>query len=48
MGYRRMSRDFIHCLNDPAKQPYSDFRKARRDLGIVFEAYAGLQDGEDS
>lgn len=47
MGYRRMSRDFIRCLNDPAKQPYSDFRKARRDLGIVFEAYAGLQDGED-
>ena len=47
MGYRSMSRDFIHCLNDPAKRPYSDFSKARRDLNIVFEAYACLQDGED-
>ena len=47
MGYRRMSRDFIDCLSDPAKQPHSDFCKAKRDLGIVFEAYAGLHDGED-
>ena len=47
MGYRRMSRDFIDCLGEPSKQPYSNFCKAKRDLSIVFEAYAGLQDGGD-
>ncbi len=47
MGYHRMSRDFIDCLSDSKKQPYSDFRKAKRDLGIVFEAYAGLPNGKD-
>jgi len=39
MGYHGMSRDFIACLGDPSRTPYSDFHKARRDLQIIFTAY---------
>lgn len=42
MGYGRMIEDFLACLEDPAWQPYSDFEKAKRDLGIVFAAYEKL------
>ena len=42
MGYRRMSQDFIDCLNDSSRQPESDFHRARRDLQIIFAAYQGL------
>jgi len=43
MGRRRMTRDFIECLADRSKAPYSDFARASRDLGVVFGAYRGLQ-----
>ena len=39
MGYRRMAKDFLKCLEDRSRQPYSDFTKAKRDLNVVFEAY---------
>jgi predicted dehydrogenase len=39
MGYHGMSRDFIDCLRDSCRTPYSDFYKARRDLQIIFAAY---------
>ena len=42
MGYRRMMRDFLHCLEDRTRKPYSDFSRAKRDLQIVFEAYRSL------
>ncbi len=42
MGYRGMSRDFIDCLRDSSRTPYSDFYKARRDLQIIFSAYEKL------
>jgi predicted dehydrogenase len=42
MGRGRMIRDFLACLADPSRKPYSDFAKARRDLRIVFDAYRGL------
>lgn len=42
MGYRAMTEDFLACLEDRRRQPQSDFRKAKRDLGVVFEAYDTL------
>ena len=42
MGYGRMTADFLACLEDPARRPYSDFAKARRDLELVFAAYEGM------
>ena len=39
MGYREMTRDFLRCLDDRSRTPYSDFKRARRDLRIVFDAY---------
>jgi len=38
-GHMAMTHDFIECLNDPAKTPYSNFSKTKRDLEIVFDAY---------
>jgi len=40
MGYRAMTDDFLGCLGGPGRQPYSDLARARRDLAIVFAAYA--------
>ena len=50
MGYRAMTDDFLSCLGDRNRKPYSDFEKAKRDLQIVFDAYrtlpaAGLEGG---
>lgn len=42
MGYGGMVRDFLACLAEPGRQPYSDFARAARDLRIVFAAYEGL------
>ena len=42
MGYGAMTRDFLTCLEDKGRKPYSDFARARRDLGIAFKAYEGL------
>lgn len=42
MGYEGMMRDFLQCLQEPGRQPYSDLARAQRDLGIVFTAYKGL------
>ncbi len=42
MGYQGMIRDFLRCLQDPGRQPYSNLARAERDLGIVFTAYKGL------
>ena len=42
MGYKGMMRDFLQCLQDPGRQPYSDLARAERDLGIVFAAYKGM------
>jgi len=39
MGYRAMTADFLACLEDPGRQPVSDFARARRDLEVVFGAY---------
>ncbi|MCZ6635736.1 MAG: Gfo/Idh/MocA family oxidoreductase, partial [bacterium] len=39
MGTKRMISDFLHCLEEAARLPYSDFEKAKRDLGVVFQAY---------
>ena len=41
MGYGMMTRDFLACLDDPGRVPYSNLARARRDLSIVFEAYGG-------
>ena len=40
MGYRAMTDDFLSCLQNRSRQPYSDFARAKRDLHIVFDAYA--------
>ena len=45
MGYRGMIRDFLRCLADRSRRPYSDFSRAKRDLQIVFEAYKNLNIG---
>ena len=45
MGYKAMTEDFLHCL-EAGEDPYSDFRKACRDLEIVFRAYEQLPKGE--
>ncbi len=42
MGYGGMVRDFLACLAEPGRRPYSGFSRAERDLGIVFSAYEGL------
>ncbi len=42
MGYGGMVRDFLACLAEPGRRPYSDFARAERDLGIVFSAYEEL------
>ncbi len=42
MGYHGMTRDFLGCLEDRSRRPYSDFSRAKRDLQIVFEAYKEL------
>ncbi len=42
MGYRRMTQDFLRCLEDRSRRPYSDFTRAKRDLQVVFEAYTYL------
>ena len=42
MGYGGMIRDFLGCLQEPGRQPYSDLARARRDLAIVFAAYEGV------
>ncbi len=42
MGYGAMTSDFLACVSDPERRPYSDLARARRDLAIVFAAY-----GED-
>ncbi|NKB66181.1 MAG: hypothetical protein GKR89_03895 [Candidatus Latescibacteria bacterium] len=44
LGFAAMTRDFVACL-EGGQRPYSDFAKARRDLGIVFAAYGGLEGG---
>lgn len=38
-GHKAMTRDFLECLNNPAKNPYSNISKTKRDLAIVFDAY---------
>ena len=39
MGYAAMTRDFLACLDEPGREPYSNLARARRDLSVVFEAY---------
>ena len=39
MGYQAMTRDFLACLDEPGRQPFSDLRRASRDLRVVFAAY---------
>lgn len=45
MGYKGMTQDFLQCLQEPGRKPYSDLARAKRDLGIVFSAYKGLVQG---
>ena len=42
MGYSAMTNDFLACLANPERQPYSNFAKAKRDLQIIFAADAQL------
>ena len=42
MGYSEMTKDFLACLSDHTRKPYSDFHKAKRDLTIIFQAYKHL------
>jgi predicted dehydrogenase len=42
LGYTAMTTDFLACLDDGTRTPYSDFHKAKRDLNIVFRAYEHL------
>lgn len=42
MGYRAMTSDFLACVADPKRRPYSCLARAKRDIVIVFAAY-----GED-
>ena len=44
MGYGGMMRDFLQCLQEPGRQPYSDLARAERDLSIVFAAYKHIKD----
>ena len=43
MGYSEMTKDFLACLSDRTRTPYSDFHKAKRDLTIIFQAYKHLK-----
>lgn len=43
MGYGKMTRDFLACLQDRSLEPYSNFERAKRDLDIVFRAYEDLE-----
>ncbi|MCP4723475.1 MAG: Gfo/Idh/MocA family oxidoreductase [bacterium] len=43
-GYAGMTGDFLKCLDDKNKKPFSDFEKAKRDLGIIFKAYEYLSE----
>ena len=43
MGYGGMTEDFLACLEDRSRSPYSSLARARRDLQIVFEAYRSLE-----
>ncbi len=45
MGYHGMIQDFLRCLGDRSRRPYSDFSRAKRDLQIVFDAYKKLKVG---
>ncbi len=42
MGYGAMTSDFLACVAESGRRPYSDLARAKRDLSIVFAAY-----GED-
>ncbi|MDP6779906.1 MAG: hypothetical protein QGI83_24320, partial [Candidatus Latescibacteria bacterium] len=42
MGYGAMAEDFLACVSGLSRQPYSDFRRAKRDLQVVFDAYRSL------
>ena len=44
MGYRGMMEDFLACLEDRGRSPYSNLARARRDLQIVFDAYRSLEE----
>jgi len=45
LGYGSMTNDFLACLEDNNRTPYSDFSRARRDLTIVFRAYENATNG---
>lgn len=38
LGYKGMTDNFLQCL-ERGDEPYSNFERARRDIGIVFKAY---------
>ena len=42
MGYGAMTQDFLACIQDRNQKPYSNFKRAKRDLDIVFRAYNDL------
>ncbi len=37
-GHEGMTKDFLKCLREGA-EPYSNFLRAKRDLGLIFSAY---------
>ena len=47
LGYREMTRDFVGCLRDRSRQPYSDFNRAHRELEIIFKSYEGLRESSN-
>ena len=42
LGYQAMTADFLNCLENPERRPYSNIERGQRDLQIVLEAYASL------
>ena len=42
MGYRTMTEEFLACVRGELEAPYSNLQRARRDLGIVWQAYEQL------
>jgi predicted dehydrogenase len=48
LGYKSMIHDFLSCLEQDGRMPYSNITRARRDLGIVFLAYRQLEKSGNS
>ncbi len=41
-GHKAMIYDFLKCMQEPERKPYSNFERAFRDLKIVFRSYESI------